>query len=129
MSSQAVASVDHDGFARIAGDTHLLDEHIALDVTRRVVVVVIQSDLADRDDFRVRREFGKPSIGFAVGLRGIVRMHTNGRVNKWITVRQADAHFEVRRSVAGADRHHRFDAGGERPLDHGFAVVVELFAV
>ena len=56
-------------------------------------------------------------------------MHSDGRVYEWITVRQANAHFEVRRPVAGADRHHMLDARGESALDHGLAVVVELFAV
>ncbi len=56
-------------------------------------------------------------------------MHADGRVDKRIAIRQANARFEIRRPVAGADRQHRFDAGRERALDHGLAVVVELFAV
>ena len=40
-----------------------------------------------------------------------------------------NARFEIRRTVAGADRHHVLDAGLERALDHGVAIGVELCTV
>ena len=46
-----------------------------------------------------------------------------------IAIGEADAGFEIRRAVAGADGDHVLDAGGEGALDDGVAVGVELVAV
>ena len=56
-------------------------------------------------------------------------MHADCGVERRIAIGQADAGFEIGRPVAGADRDHVFHAGGERALDHGVAVRVELLVV
>ncbi len=66
---------------------------------------------------------------FVRGFRRIVRMHADGGVDERVAIGQADGGFEIGRTVAGADRHHALDAGGERALDHGLAVGVELLVI
>ena len=52
VSSQASRVWITMGLLRVAGDAHLLDEYVALDVAGREVVVIVEADLAYRDHFR-----------------------------------------------------------------------------
>ena len=45
-------------------------------------------------------------------------MHAHGRIEYAMQIRHANARFQIRRSVAGSDRHHPLHAGLERALDH-----------
>ena len=56
-------------------------------------------------------------------------MDADGGVDERIAVGQADGDFEIRRTVAGADGHHAFHAGGAGALDSLLAVGVELGVV
>src|SRR5882724_10067554 len=62
-------------------------------------------------------------------LRRIVGMNTGGGVDRRMFVRQSNTGLEIGWAIAGADHHHMFHAGGERPLDHFIAIGVELRAV
>src|SRR6266851_10021822 len=121
--------MDDDGLAGVAGDAHLFDKNVALDIARRVVVVIIEAGLADGDHFRMRRQHSQALINIVSRLRSVVRMHADGGVQRRVTIRQADAGFKIGRSVASADGHHVLDSGGEGALDHGFAVGIELLTV
>src|SRR5712691_6804429 len=121
--------MDDDRLARVAGNAHLLDEDVALDIARRVIVVVVEACLADGHDFRVPSQRGQAAISLIGGFRGIVRMHADGGVKRRVTIGQADAGFKIGRSVAGTDGHHVLDTGGKGALDHGFAVGIELLTV
>ena len=68
-------------------------------------------------------------VGFRSRFGGVVRVDADGRVDRLVAVGQADAGFEVGRTLAGADDHHPLDAGGQGAIDHGLAVGVELGVV
>jgi taurine--2-oxoglutarate transaminase len=53
-------------------------------------------------------------------------MDAGGGINRFVAIGQADAGFEVGRTVARADNHHAFDAGGQGAVDDGLAVGIEL---
>ena len=46
---------------------------------------------------------------------GIMRMNSDGCVEGRMFIGQPHAGFEIGRTIARPDRHHVFDAGGERP--------------
>src|SRR5260370_18990351 len=77
-----LASVDHHGLARIESELELPDESGALRVTGRKVIVVVEADLSQREDLRVREQIAQTIESFGRCLGGIVRMDPNGRVNK-----------------------------------------------
>ena len=56
-------------------------------------------------------------------------MDPDGGVYKRIAIGLADGHFQVGRTVAGADSHHALHAGGAGALDRLLAVFVELGVV
>ena len=53
-------------------------------------------------------------------------MDADGGIDRFMLIGQADAGFEVGRTVARADDHHALDAGGQGAVDDGLAVGVEL---
>jgi len=78
---------------------------------------------------RVAHTIRRAGEGLGRGLRGVVRMDADGGVHKRIAVGQPDSGFKIRRPVAGADRHHASDTGGERALDYRLAVFFKLRVV
>ena len=56
-------------------------------------------------------------------------MDADGGIDRFMAIRQADAGFEVGRTVARADDDHSLDAGGQGAVDDGLAVGVELGVV
>ena len=56
-------------------------------------------------------------------------MNADGRVKRRMLLGQPQTRLQIRRTLAGADRHHVLDARFERPLDHRVAIGIELRAV
>src|SRR5580658_222627 len=118
--------MDYDRLGGLGGDLQLARKDRPLHFARRKIVVVVQADFADGEHFGMIRELTQMRPRFGRGLGGIVRMHSHGGVYERIATGQADAGFQVGRTLAGADRQHGFDPRGERPADGLLAVQVEL---
>ena len=80
--------MDDDGELGGAGDFHLADEDIFLDVARGVVVVIVEADFSAGDDFGGAGELfelGEVGVG---GFGGFVGMDAGGGVNERDTGRR-----------------------------------------
>ena len=92
VSSQASRVWITMGLRASRAITHLLDEDLALDLARRVVVVIIQSDLAQRDHFGMLQQFRQALVGSGSRLGGVMRMDANGGVDaSWRSARRMPA--------------------------------------
>src|SRR5260370_3179709 len=121
-----VASVDHHGLGCIESELELPDESGALRVTGRKVIVVVEADLSQRENLRVRQQIAQTIECLRHGLSGIVRMNPNGGVEKRMGVRQPDGRLQILRAVTGSDGHRARDSRRLCPLDNSFAVTFEL---
>ena len=123
------AGVDHDRLLRLGRLLHLLDEDVVLDFSRREVVVIVEADFTDRDDFGMLCEISEVAERILVRFRGVVRVDSDGRVERFVAIGKADAGFQIGRAVACADRHKSRHARFEGAPDHFFAVRIELVAI
>src|SRR5271166_3784950 len=114
----SLARVNHNRFSRVARDPHLFDEHVTLRLARRKIVMIVEADLAQRNDLWMSQESGEMFVGFAGRLPSVVRMHPDSGIERRITLRQTDAGFQVGRALARSDRHHVLDPGRQSALDH-----------
>ncbi len=58
------ARMDHDGLARVASHAHLLHKNVALHVAGRKVVVIIESDFAQRHHLGMPQQLGQTLVSF-----------------------------------------------------------------
>ena len=121
--------MDHDGLARFGRNRHLFDEHRLLHIARRMIVVIIQSDFAQRQHLRMRQQLGQLLCSFRRRLRRVVRMHAHGRIDGCVAIRQARRYLDVRRTIARSDCQHALDSGRECAIDDGIAIGVEIGVV
>ena len=70
-----LAGVDHQGQAVAVGEGDLGGERLALRLSRRVVVVVVEAALADGDDLRLRRQEVVDEVDAVLGFVGV---HADG---------------------------------------------------
>ena len=66
---------------------------------------------------------------FGSGLPGIVGVNACGSEERFMALGHADTGFQIRRTLAGSDRDHAFDAGVQSPANHFFAIGIEFLAV
>ena len=123
------AGVDGDGQIEVAGEFELLDEDFALDFARREIVVVIEADFAERDNFRVRGQGAEVVVGLRRDFGGIVRVDADGGVDLRVAVGEADGAVDFGRAVAGADGENARDSGCGGALENGVEVVGEALVV
>ena len=98
-----LADMKRHGKPRFVGKTKLTTEHIALNVARRQVVVVIKTDLADGAHTRVGKTLKQRSLKRFVIMAGVMRMAAN---------RQAHA----RRTKFASDGARRGERGQVAPF-------------
>ncbi len=87
---------------------HLLEEDALLHVARRVIVKVVEPDLAPGDDFGiVRQALQFVEVGW-LGEFGFMRVNSDGRVNPVVLLGELDGAVERAgsRAVAVADGQH-----------------------
>ena len=89
MSSARLARVDHDGLADLARQADEAGEDVALHLARRVVVVVVEANLADGHDL------GREASARELGVRGVVELDGVVRVD-------ADARRDALRARAAS---------------------------
>ncbi len=88
-------------------------KNLNLNVTRAVIVIKIQTDLAPRDNFFARfYKFDQMMLGFVVIKFCIMRMNTDRRVNSDVFFRNRNRPPKIVRS---ADRPCRYSASAATP--------------
>src|ERR1700737_1343152 len=83
----SVATVDDDGEFGVAGERHLIAKYLVLAVARRVIVKIIQSNLAPRDYFWMFGEGTQLFQMFRRDLLGFVRMNPDAGVYPVVLIR------------------------------------------
>src|SRR5207244_4387313 len=107
-------------------DAQLSAENFALALSWRVVIVVVESNLAPGNYFvGLFDEISQASFCRIIEQLCIVRMHTDRRVNSFVLFSQCDRAFECAAVwIARAHVEHRRDAGIESPRDYFFAISI-----
>ena len=83
-----LSRVDHDGLPRVTRQMHLLHKHGPLPVPRRIVVVIVQADLAERHHLGMRQQTLHLPPNTVTGLRSVVRVYPHGRQNGVVALGQ-----------------------------------------
>ena len=117
------------GFLACGGDLHLFDERRFLNFARRKIVVIVEADFAHGQHLGMREQIGQAFEIVRARFRGIMRMNADCGVKCRVFLGEPETGFQIGRTVAGTDRQHVLDAGGECALDHGLAIFVEFGAV
>ena len=120
------AAVNHDGQLRRRRQFHLPYEDFFLHVPRRVIVKIIQPDLAPGDHLRMLRQAFHVLIGGFIRQPGFMGMNADRRVDEIVLFRQANSAVDVLGTVAVADGDDGLHSSLARPRDHLLAVGVEL---
>jgi|SRR5215469_2122140 len=108
-----------------ARDFHLAKKDLLLYVTRRVIVVVVETNLTEPNYARIARK------GFefcVIALRrqlGFMRVNTDAGVDPIVLISDADSAIERARSGAAADSKNVYDASGPSALQHFVTISVE----
>ena len=122
-----VAIVNDDRQVQLDPQLHEATKNFLLNVPRAVVVVVIETDLTDGDDFflRLRPCFDLREIFFR-HRRGQVRMHAHRAIKRGVLFRQRQR-LRAGFPVFGGNDHmlDRFQYVG----DHFLAIVLKFFIV
>ena len=122
----SLAGMNHDGLPRPGRQLQLLDEGIALDLARRVIVMIVEPDLADGKYLGVGGQRFHRGERLRCGLGRVVGMHADGRVDEAVPAGETKGAFQIRRTIARADGQHAFDAGLERPSQLGVVAGVAV---
>ncbi|OPZ85523.1 MAG: hypothetical protein BWY76_01373 [bacterium ADurb.Bin429] len=97
-----LAFVNDDGQRRLARQRQLPTKRLALHGTRRMVIMIVQPDLADGDHFRLPRQRAQRYQCFIGQLFTVMRMHADGGSKRRVR----------------ASQRHRPLTGGEIVADH-----------
>ncbi len=118
--------MNDDRQLRLLRERHLVAEDAVLHFARRMIVEVVETDLAPRDDFRM---FHQPGQFIQMLLRDylrFVRMDPHRGVNPIVLLREGQRRIEFLRAGARADREQCGDTCCPCAFEHGFAVFREL---
>ena len=121
-----VATVDDDGQIELARELQLTDQDLPLHVARRMVVVIIESDFANRHQLRMRRELSELVEMAVPRLRGLVRVNARRGVNPLVSLGNPHGLAQAVGSPGPADGQQILQPGATRALDHGVAVRVKV---
>src|ERR1700757_342559 len=121
--------MNHDGKLGRAGQLNLPQKYRLLRLSRRMVVVIVESDFTPGDDLWVPRQLFHLGVGMVGSEPGLVGMNADGRVYGRMLLRQANASVQFRRSVSVTDGHDCADSRIARARDHLLAIGVELLAI
>ena len=121
--------MNKDGKLRRLRQFHLSDKDFLLHVARRVIVEIVEADLAPCDHVRIARQIRHARVMFFGDQPRFVRMHTEARVNlhpRSIRLRQTDCDVYIIGTIAIPNRQHRLDARFFGATKHIFAILREL---
>ena len=123
--------MDDDGQPRRSRELHLLNEDLLLQIPRRLVVVIVESDFtqAARQRLRIDRPADTVRRLVRIGREcpGRVRVHTNRESNPAPPGRHFARLRDLRLVVRGQDDERVRDAGRGRPRDDVIEVAGELW--
>ena len=106
------------------GQVELFDEDALLNVARRMVVVIVEADLADGQEFGVLGQSGKLFVMRWRGELGFVRVNSGGGVDPGETL--GEGHRRSQRAGGSADGQNVAHTGGLRAGQHVHAIRVEF---
>src|SRR5260370_35669993 len=108
--------------------TQLPAEHFPLQVSRRMIVMIVEPDLSPGNHARaLLDEVEELLFRGRIKESGIVWMHTHGCIDSFVPFSQIDRSLKcptVR--TAGADVQHCLDTGIAVPCDYFFAIGIVL---
>src|SRR5690606_33050979 len=103
-----VAAVNYDRKSEVPRYPNLSPENLLLDIARTVVVVIVEPDLAPRDNFFRLSEFDQMFFGFVVVKFRVVRVDADARKDILVLFGNRDRLPKiVRMRIAGSDIQHR----------------------
>ena len=118
--------MNDDGKPCLLRKCHLIAEDAVLHIARRMIVVVVETDLAPGDDFGMLRQPGQVSQMLLRYLLRFVGMDADGGVNPIMMFGKWQRGIELLRSGARADGEECRHACRAGAIEHGFAVFGEL---
>ncbi len=123
--------MDDDGQLRRMGHFHLLHKDALLHVARRVIVKIVEPDLAPGNHLRIFRQPLQLVEVFLFRQLRFVRMNADGRVNPLMLLREFDGAVERAgaRAIAIADGEQGGDAGLFRAREDLGAIGVEALVL
>ena len=77
----SIAAMDDDGKFCLGRQLHLVPEDFVLCFTRRMIVKIVQPDLAPGDYLGMPSKIPQPLEVFRLRFLGIVGMNAHGRIN------------------------------------------------
>ena len=98
----SVAYVHYHGLVQLAGQQQLAQEHLPLHLVRRVVVIVVQAYLAQRDGLGRGHPDTQALLAVRAETQRVLRMHAGGGVQPGVLGRQAQHGLLGLRAVAYA---------------------------
>ena len=118
--------MDYDReFGRLR-QVQLLHKYLLLHIPRRMIVEIIQSNLAPGKDFGLLCQLCHL---FEIGIGsefGFVRMNSNGRINEIVLFCEPDAAVERARASSAADGDNRLDPRFAGAGNYGLTISIEL---
>jgi len=99
-----------------------------LNITRGVVIEIVEADLAPGDNFRVPRELIHAIKRSLVRQLGFMGMDTDGRVDEFVFLSESDTTIEVDRTVSIADRDDDLDTAFTSTRNDLLAIGIEAVA-
>ncbi len=122
--------MNKDGKLRRLRQFHLSDKDFLLHVARRVIVEIVEADLAPCDHARIARQIRHARVMFFGNQSCFVRVNSQARVNlhpRSIRLRQTYCDVHIIRTIAIPNRQYRLDACRFRALKHIVAILRELW--
>jgi 16S rRNA (adenine1518-N6/adenine1519-N6)-dimethyltransferase len=129
------AAMDEDWALACSGDFKLADQALALHIARRALVIVVKTDLAAGNDFRLGKKGIKLGQGGLIGFNGAVGIDACAGVEARQVRPTVELATEIaclvhfRWSFANADGENCAHARLPRPLEHLFAIISVARAV
>src|SRR5258705_5696333 len=121
-----IAAVNDDGKLCLLRKGHLIAEDAVLRFARRMIVVVVETDLAPGDDFGMLRQLSQLIQMLLRDFLGFMGMNANGGVNPVMLFGKWQCGIELLAARPGADSEQSRDSSRTRAIEHGFAVLREL---
>src|SRR5438105_2721679 len=122
------ASMNNHRQPDLARQTQLASKDFLLNRARRIVVVIIQTNLAKSLHLAAaHQQLRETFFCLIVEEPRIMRVSANGGVNIFVSLCQLNSAVEsVTVRISGADIEQQIDAGGVRSLNYFLAIVVVL---
>src|ERR1700730_2856197 len=113
-----VAAVNDDRQLCVTGERKLVAKFAILNVTGRMIVKVVEADLAPGDHFRMLRERRELIEMLLHDFLRLVRMDTHGSEDPIVLLGKRERSIQLPGTRACADGEERRYSGGSRAIEH-----------